>query len=152
MTTKIDFNSIRSKASLNLSQKYNKKFKDEGHCHAALMDSYRKDCESTKAKELAKTFEGKWFQSKSQIVYVYKAGFGAYGTNSIALVVEGWNFVVNGCYNGKGSINYNDKIYFVEPRDLGNEIPADKIAALLTKKGFNLDLLKPLANMLGESK
>lgn len=107
-----------------------------------------KDCESKKAKDLAKTYEGKWFtKHHTGIIYARKAKFVSYGTENLALCIEGWNFIE------PGNVQYNNSMYFVGPMQggLGAEIPASKIAAVLKKKGYDLDMFKMFIK-LGESK
>lgn len=148
MSTKFNITSIRSKATERLYKKFCKSFQAKCDAEDELIKSQTKDCESKKAKDIAKTYEGKWFTAhRTGVIYVRKARFVSYGTENLALCLEGWYFVE------PGNVQYNDRVYFVGPEQggLGAEIPASKIAAVLQKKGYDLDMFKPFIK-LGESK
>jgi hypothetical protein len=148
MSTEFNFTSIRSKATERLYKKYCKASDANYNAEKELIKSQMKDCESKKAKDLAKTYEGKWFiEHRTRIIYAHKAKFVSYGTENLALCIEGWNFIE------PGNVQYNDRMYFVGPMQggLGAEIPASKIAAVLKKKGYDLDMFKMFIK-LSESK
>lgn len=148
MSTEFNFTSVRSKATERLHKKFCKAFQAKSKAEDELIKSQMKDCESKKAKDIAKTYEGKWFTAhKTGIIYARKVRFISYGTENMALCIEGWNFIE------PGNVQYNDRMYFVGPMQggLGAEIPASKIVAVLQKKGYDLDIFKMFIK-LGESK
>ena len=139
MNTEFNFTSVRSKTTERLHKKFCKAFQAKSKAEDELYKSQMADCESKKAKDIAKTYEGKWFTAhKTGIIYARKAKFISYGTENMALSIEGWNFIE------PGNVQYNDRMYFVGPMQggLGAEIPASKIAAVLKKKGYDLDIFK----------
>ena len=132
MSTRFNFTSVRSKTTERLYKKFCKSCQAKYKAEDALNKSQRKDCESKKAKDIAKTYEGKWFAGNyNTIIYAHKAKIVSYGTENMALCIEGWNFIE------PGNVQYNNSMYFV-----GAEIPASKIAAVLKKKGYDLDIFK----------
>jgi hypothetical protein len=144
MSTEFNFTSVRSKATERLYKKYCKASEASYKAEKELINSQMKDCESKKAKDLAKTYEGKWFtEHRSRIIYACKAKFVSYGTENMALCIEGWNFIE------PGNVQYNNRMYFVGPMQggLGSEIPASKITAVLKKKGYDLDMFKMFVNL-----
>ena len=139
MSTRFNFTSVRSKTTERLYKKFCKSCQAKYKAEDALIKSQRKDCESKKAKDIAKTYEGKWFTGNyNTIIYAHKAKFVSYDTENMALCIEGWNFIE------PGNVQYNNSMYFVGPMQggLGAEIPASKIAAVLKKKGYDLDMFK----------
>lgn len=139
MSTEFNFTSVRSKTTERLYKKFCESFQAKSKAENALIKSQMKDCESKKAKDVAKTYEGKWFTyNRTGIIYARKAKFVSYGTENMALCLEGWNFIE------PGNVQYGDRIYFVGPMQggLGAEIPASKIVAVLQKKGYDLGMFK----------
>lgn len=144
MSTEFNFTSIRSKTTERLYKKFCKEFQAKSKAEDALIKSQMKDCESKKAKDIAKTYEGKWFTAhKTGIVYARKVKFISYGTENMALCIEGWYFFE------PSNVQYNDRIYFVGPMQggLGAEIPTNKIVSVLQKKGYDLDMFKTFVKL-----
>lgn len=148
MSTEFNFTSVRSKTTESLYKKFCKAYQVQRKAEDALIKSQMKDCESKKAKDIAKTYEGKWFTAnRTCIIYARKAKLVSYGTENMALCIEGWYFV------DSGNVQYTDRMYFVGPGQggLGAEIPTSKIATVLQKKGYDLDMFKMFIK-LSESK